>query len=104
MFSSQCVCSVSLAPLRFGPYDISPHQAAIGVSESYEALGELFEYVANFLKRLYIYTEKIPSSPTMSDIMVKIMVQVLNVLALATKQIKQGRFSKQSSACSSSSG
>lgn|SRR6267142_5938243 len=44
------------------------------------------------------------SSPTMSDIMVKIMVQVLNVLALATKQIKQGRFSKQSTACSSSSG
>jgi hypothetical protein len=30
----------------------------------------------------------------MSDIMVKIMVEVLSVLALATKQIKQGRFSK----------
>ena len=30
----------------------------------------------------------------MSDIMVKIMVEVLSVLALATKQINQGRFSK----------
>jgi hypothetical protein len=30
----------------------------------------------------------------MSDIIVKIMVEVLSVLALATKQIKQGRFSK----------
>jgi hypothetical protein len=30
----------------------------------------------------------------MSDIMVKIMVEVLSVLALATKQINQGRFSE----------
>ena len=29
----------------------------------------------------------------MSDIMVKIMIEVLSVLALATKQINQGRFS-----------
>jgi hypothetical protein len=73
--------------------DIYQFQAAIGVSGSYDALGELFECVAYFLTRLHIYTEKIPSSPTMSDVMVKIMVQVINVLALATKQIKQGRFS-----------
>jgi hypothetical protein len=33
----------------------------------------------------------------MSDIIVKIMVEVLSVLALATKQIKQGRFSKSPS-------
>jgi hypothetical protein len=73
--------------------DIYQHQAAIGVSGSYDALGELFECVGYFLTRLHIYTEKISSSPAMSDIMVKIMVQVINVLALATKQIKQGRFS-----------
>jgi DNA-binding SARP family transcriptional activator len=30
----------------------------------------------------------------MSEVMVKIMVEVLSVLALATKQIDQGRFSK----------
>jgi hypothetical protein len=30
----------------------------------------------------------------MTDIIIKIMVQLLSVLALATKQIKQGRFSK----------
>src|SRR6266851_4230023 len=73
--------------------DIYQHQTAIGVSGSYDALGELFECVGYFLTRLHIYTEKIPSSPMMSDIMVKIMVQVIKVLALATKQIKQGRFS-----------
>jgi hypothetical protein len=36
---------------------------------------------------------KIPTTTTMTDIIVKIMVEVLTVLALATKQIKQGRFS-----------
>jgi hypothetical protein len=30
----------------------------------------------------------------MTDIIVKIMVELLSVLALATKQVKQGRFSK----------
>ncbi|KAH9955319.1 hypothetical protein BC827DRAFT_882033 [Russula dissimulans] len=67
--------------------------AAIGVSSSYDALLDLFECIANFLKRLHIYAEKISSS-TMSDIIVQIMVEVLSVLALATKEIKQGRFKK----------
>jgi len=31
----------------------------------------------------------------MTDIIVKILVELLSVLALATKQIKQGRFSKR---------
>ena len=35
----------------------------------------------------------------MSNVMVKIMTEVLNVLALATKYINQGRFSKQSITC-----
>ena len=36
----------------------------------------------------------IPPTPIMTDIVVKIMVELLSVLALATKQISQGRFSK----------
>jgi hypothetical protein len=70
------------------------YQAATGVSASYDALADLFECVANFLRRFHIYTEKISLSPMMSDILIKIMVEVLSVLALATKQIQQGRFSK----------
>jgi len=49
--------------------------------------------MGNFLKRLEIYTT-IPLNPTMTDIIIKIMVELLSVLALASKQIKQGRFSK----------
>ena len=43
--------------------------------------------------RLDVYT-KIPPTPMMMDLIVKIMAELLSVLALATKQIKQGRFSK----------
>ena len=68
-------------------------QAADGVSSSYDALVDLFECVGNFLKRLRIYTD-VPMSPSMTNITVKIMVELLSVFALATKQIKQGRFSK----------
>ena len=68
-------------------------QAADGVSSSYDALVDLFECIGNFLKRLRIYTD-IPLTPSMMDIIVQIMVELLSVFALATKQIKQGRFSK----------
>ena len=67
-------------------------QAAGGVSSSYDALLDLFECLGNFLKRLDIYTT-IPPTPIMTDIIVKIMVELFSVLALATNQIKQGRFS-----------
>jgi hypothetical protein len=69
------------------------NQSASGVSTSYDALLELFERVGNFLKRLHIYTE-IPFTPAMTYIIVQIMVEVLSVLALATKEIKRGRFSE----------
>ena len=78
---------------------IYPRQAAVGVGESYDLLSDLFERVANFLARFRVYTEKIPPSPRMSIIMVKVMTEVLNVLALATKHINQGRFSKWPITC-----
>ena len=78
------------------------YQAAIAVSSSYDTLFELFECIANFLKRLHIYTEKITLSSMMFDIVVQIMVEVLSVFALATKQIKEGRFSEWPVACRSS--
>ena len=69
--------------------DIESYQTAISISASYDALGDLFECVAFFLRRLHIYTENIPPFPATSDIMVKIMIEVLNVIALATEQIKK---------------
>ena len=68
-------------------------QTASGVSSSYDALVDLFECLGNFLKRIRIYSD-IPLTPSMTEISVKIMVELLSVIALATKQVKQGRFSK----------
>ncbi|KAN0113580.1 hypothetical protein V8E52_007506 [Russula decolorans] len=67
--------------------------AAREVSSSYDALSDLFEHLGSFVKRLDIYT-KIDLTPIMTDIIVKIMLELLSVLALATKQITQKRFSK----------
>lgn len=50
---------------------------------------ELFDCMENFLRRLCIHTQ-IPYS--MAEMAVKIMVELLSVLALATTQIKEGRF------------
>src|SRR6266436_4389114 len=68
-------------------------QVATGVTSSYDALLELFECLGNFLKRLEIYT-MIPPTPMLIEVVVKIMIEFLSVLALASKQIKQGRLSK----------
>jgi hypothetical protein len=66
-------------------------KAAKGVSASYEALAELFECFERYLGRLKVLTE-IPL--TVGEISVQIMVELINVLALATQQINQGRFSE----------
>ncbi|KAF8265889.1 hypothetical protein EI94DRAFT_265134 [Lactarius quietus] len=67
--------------------------AASGVSSSYDALVDLFECLGNFLKRIRIYSD-LPLTPSMTEISAKIMAELLSVLALATKQIKQGRYKK----------
>jgi hypothetical protein len=68
-------------------------QAAKDVSAAQEALIDIFERVENFFKRLETYTE-VPPTEAMTDINVKIMVEVLNILAIATKETKQGRTSE----------
>jgi hypothetical protein len=60
---------------------------------------DLFEHLGSFLERLDIYT-KIQLTPIMTGIIVKIMAELLSVLALATKQIKERRFSKRTVAYS----
>ena len=61
--------------------------------ESYDALVDVLECIENFLRRLKVYTEIAPT-PAMTETLVKIMIELLSVLALATKQINQGRFSR----------
>ena len=74
------------------PSDVLRSQAAKDVSGSQDALVDVFEHVENFFKRLETYTE-VPPTAAMTDIIVKIMVEVLGILAISTKEIQQGRTS-----------
>jgi hypothetical protein len=56
-------------------------------------LVDLFQHIEQFFKRLECYTEIRPTE-AMTDIIVKIMVEVLSILAIATKAIKQSRTSE----------
>ena len=85
------VCITSF--LQNFSHDLCKHQATKDVSASYDALVELFELIENFLRRLDIYT-KVQSTTVMTEIVVKILVELLATLALATQQVEQGRLSE----------
>ena len=69
---------------------INAYQAVKDVNASFDALVELLECIGNCLNRLDIYT-KIPPTTAMAEVVVKIMVELISILALVTKPVKQGR-------------
>ena len=56
-------------------------------------IANLFESIREFFIRLEIYV-KLPPMERMTEIIVDVMVHVLHVLALLTKEIKQGKISE----------
>ena len=54
---------------------------------------DIFERIENFFRRLETYTE-VPTTEAMKDIIVKIMVEVIIIFAIVTKEVKQGRASE----------
>lgn len=68
-------------------------QAATDARVSKDKLADMFERVEMFLQRLEMYTE-VPPTTEMMDIFVRIMVEALFVLEIATKEIEQGRLSE----------
>ncbi|KAF8476562.1 hypothetical protein DFH94DRAFT_803602, partial [Russula ochroleuca] len=67
--------------------------AAKDVRASQDTLIDIFERVEMFFRRLEIYTE-VPPTMEMMDIIVYILVEVLSILGIAMKEIKQGRMKK----------
>ncbi len=65
----------------------------MGVRADQDNLIDIFERMESFFQRLELYTRVSPP-PEMIDIIVKIMVEVLSILGIATKKMKQGRTSK----------
>lgn len=61
---------------------------------SYEALVNLFEHIHFFLQRL----NRCPAillAPELTELLAKVMAQILSILALSTKTIKERRILRQ---------
>ena len=68
-------------------------QAVKDVAASHEALIHLFGRIHLFLQRLNRYTG-MPFTEDMTELLGKIMSQVLSILALSTKEMMGGRMSE----------
>jgi len=68
-------------------------QSAKGIISNCDALVDLLESIEHFLNRLNIYT-RIPSTPAIDEIVVKILVELISTLALVTGELKQRRSSE----------
>jgi hypothetical protein len=68
-------------------------QAAKDTGSSKDKLIDLFNRIERFFGRLEIYTNITPTT-AMTDIIVEIMVEVLTILGIATKEVKRGGFSE----------
>ena len=54
---------------------------------------DMFGRIESFFLRLEIYTQ-VPATTEMIDTITQIMVEVLTILGIATKELKQGRISE----------
>ena len=75
---------------------LTPPQAAKDASASRDKLIDILNRIERFFHRLEIYTEITPTT-AMTDMIVEIMAEVLTTLAIATKEVKRGRFSELTS-------
>ena len=67
-------------------------QTAKDVRASQDTLMDIFERIESFFRRLEMYTE-VPQTVEMMGTFIQIMVEVLSILGVATKEIRQGRMS-----------
>ena len=58
-----------------------------------DKLIEIFNRIERFFQRLEIYTGITPTT-AMTSMIVDIMVEVLTILGIVTKEVKRGRFSE----------
>ena len=60
---------------------------------SQNTLIDIFERIERFFRRLEVYTQVLPTAEMM-DTLIQIMVEVLYILGIVTKEIKQGLLSE----------
>jgi hypothetical protein len=75
------------------PSDTGILQAAKDVRASHSAIIDLFERIESFFKRLEVYTE-ISLTTKMAEVLVKIVIELLSILSIATKEVRRRRASE----------
>ena len=63
------------------------------MAASKDVLAELFERIGFFFTRLETYTEVAPT-PAMTEIITQIMVEVIKIFGIATKELRHGSASQ----------
>jgi uncharacterized UPF0146 family protein len=86
---------LSVCQLSARGFVVTAHvsQAAKDVRGSQNTVLDIFERIEMFFRRLEVYTEVEPT-PEMMDMMVQITAEVLSILGIATKELRQGRTSE----------
>ena len=75
-----------------GYYNIYMFQAAKDARASQDTIIDIFERIEMFFRRLETYTQ-VPATTEMMEMIIQIMVVVISILGIATKEIKQSRLS-----------
>ena len=88
----QCVSFDSLSILRVDYCNIYMFQAAKDARASQDTIVDIFERIEMFFRRLETYTQ-VPATTEMMEMIIQIMVEVISILGIATKEIRQGRLS-----------
>ena len=74
-------------------FDANGSQAAKDTSSSKDKLIDVFNRIERFFGRLEIYTSITPTT-AMTAMIIDIMVEVLTILGIATKEVKRGGLSE----------
>ena len=75
-----------------GQFNAYISQAAKDIRRSWDTLIGAFERVETYFQRLEIYAE-VPPTTEMMDAIIRITIEVVSILGLATNEIKQVRIS-----------
>lgn len=67
------------------------NQAANGVITSYDALTDMLESIEYFVKRLKIYTETSQPMPSVDEIVINMMVELISILVLVAQKLRKRR-------------
>ena len=79
--------------LGVGDFNTCGSQTAKDFRASQDTLLDVFERIEMFFRRLEICTE-VPLTSEMTTIIIRIMAEVISILGIATKDIKQGQTSE----------